>query len=137
MDWWIVACAVTIAGSAALLLSLGDPISDLVAAFIGSAVFLSIGLRTVAVANQVLTVWFGLIPKRFHVPEIETCRVAHHETFTRRRDKRLRAWCVTDGRCVELTMKNGRIHRIGAIRPRYICDLLALQGVARCEQPEP
>lgn len=137
IDWWMVATGSAMLATASAMSLCGGPVSNLAWALLAGAVFECVGMRTVSVGANALTLWFGFIPKRFRVTDIISCSVAHHETFRRRRDKRVRAWCVTDGRCVQLTMRNSTIYRIGAIRPSHICELLGLMGVARAEQPEP
>lgn len=135
IDWWPVAASASLLATFAVLFVLRLPIAFLATGLPLCALFVCFGFRTVSITTLALKVWFCLIPKRFPISQIESCKVAQHELFRRRRGKRSRAWAITDGRCVELTLKNGKVHRIGAIRPSYICDLLALQGVTRTEAP--
>jgi hypothetical protein len=135
VDWWPIAASASVLATLVVLVLLRMPVALAAVGLLMCAAFLLFGFRTVMLNSSALSVWIGLIRKRFPISDIESCKVAHHPFFPLKRDKRLRGIAITDGRCVELRMSDGRIRRIGAIRPSHICDLLALQGVTRIETP--
>lgn len=82
-----------------------------------------LAVTVITVTPDALVLWRGLIPIRlalaeiqFSVPGIrEENPKPPHGTTT---------WCKLGSRCIDITMKNGRIYRLGALRPSYICRLI-------------
>jgi hypothetical protein len=101
-----------------------DSVGLLAAALLAVAVFASLSIRTLTVGAAAVTYRLGPVPLRYRAADVVSCMPAHHETFSRIRDKKMKVIGVTDGRCVEITMANGRVYRLAAIRPTHICELI-------------
>lgn len=72
---------------------------------------------------------FGMSKRQVAISEIECARPVHCQLLERLGQKRVRAFGNTTGRCLELTMKNGKVHVFGMLRPAYACKLLERAGV--------
>lgn len=130
IDWWFlpitpILLAMVLGLCTQRELAKGDMIMLLSSGVVATAVFLSLSIRTLSATLDLVTCKLGPIPWRFRTSDIVTCAPTHHETFAKQRDKKRKALGVTDGRCVEIAMKNGRIYRLGALRPNHICQLIA------------
>lgn len=87
--------------------------------------FFSVSRRTVVVTKDSVRLSAGIVRKCIRFAEIASFRPAQYEClFKKKRDRRTKALCIMDGRCVEITATDGKTYFLGALRPRHICDLI-------------
>lgn len=123
IDWWLVLIAAIVLAESIWWYLHGGLLKDLMMFPVGVLVLASMSVRIVKVTSTTLTYQCG-IPFRIAIADILSCVPAHHEPFIGFHDRRPKPFCVTDGRCIEITTKDGRICRLGALRPSHICQLV-------------
>ena len=124
VGWWFLSGAAVLA--VACLLSCLHRL-DIVTLVLGLAVLPVIGWsarRVVTVTDDALILSASIIRKRFPIREIESCAPALHQPLSNARKQGLWALSVMEGRCVEIRMTDGKVYRVGALRPEHICTLI-------------
>ncbi len=84
----------------------------------------SLGCNKLIVTPTAVTHWLGLFRIRLPVAEIESCVVGDPDAWGKARGVKMTSRRRRGERFVEITMKNGRVYRLGAIRPTHVRELI-------------
>ena len=93
----------------------------------------SLGCNVLAVTPDSATHWSSVFRIRLPVAEMESCVGGDRNSWGKPRGVKMTSRRKRGERFVEITMTNGRVYRLGALRPTHICQLI---GKPAPETPE-
>ena len=96
----------------------------------GACLVASLSRTAMTVTPMALTYRSGPVRIRLSVADMQTCAPGLPDDDPKPRGVKRTTWCKRGERCIEVTMKNGRIYRFGALRPNHICQLIGKPVVA-------
>lgn len=140
IDWWTLIGALfmlvfAIAPIALSLCSRSEAIACLLIGIPGAALIVSLSIHTIVITPTTLGFFLGPFRIRLTLKEMESCVVGRRDDEKKPRGIKRTTWCKRGERCIDVTMKNGRLYRLGALRPSHICELI--QQAAKDLPPAP
>ncbi len=93
-------------------------------ACLGSAFVISLSVTTLNATSQMLSFRTGLIRIQLPSLDIECCTPGFCDGERKPRGVKRTTVCRRGDRCIDITMKNGRVYRFEALRPTHICQLM-------------
>jgi hypothetical protein len=136
IDWWmmpglVVLCGIALVCLVAVIMSYAQgehpgigSLLRLAFIIVGAGLTVSMSRTALSVTPMAFTYWSGPVRIRLSVAEIETCVPGRRDDDERPRGVKRTSWCRRGQRCIEITMTNGRVYRLGALRPTHICQLV-------------
>ena len=99
----------------------------------GACFVASLSRTALSVTPMAITYRSGPVRIRLSVADMETCVPGLRGDGPKPRSVKRTTWCKRGERCLDITMKSGRIYRLGALRPNHICQLVGKPVVAEQE----
>jgi hypothetical protein len=137
VDWWHLSASLLLIAFLAVAVAVGVVLwingevpssAVLVCALVGfpaAALTGSLGRSELLVTPKAVTHRWGLFAVRLPLGDIETCGVGDVDAkWKRPRGVKMTSRRKRGGPFVEIAVKNGRVYRLGAIRPTHICHLI-------------
>jgi|GEM_PF-5640775 len=125
VDWPLVACWPILLAIWFSWYQQEQSVETVVMGALAVFVLVNVCIRRLTLTPTTLTYWPGvLLPYHLAIADILSCVPAHHEPGLDLRKTRPKGFLITDGRCMEITLKDGRICHFGALRPTHICAMI-------------
>lgn len=129
IDWWTLIGALFLLAFAltpivASLCPRNEATVCLLVGIPGTGLLVSLSVRVLRVTTQTLIYWLGPFRIRLPLSEMKSCMPGRRDEEKKPRGMKRTTWRKRGERCVDITMKNGRVYRLGTLRPSHICELI-------------
>jgi len=130
LDWWYLSSSLILLVFTLTVMALAIAARDtgliagMAAAICGVVVVATLGCNVLIVTPTAVSHWFGLFRIRVPIADMESCVLGDPEPGRRPRGVKMTSRCKRGERRVEIRMTNGRVYRLGALRPSHICELI-------------
>lgn len=129
-DWSTLPSALAMMGAGGIGVVSGisthlDRVLTMSAGVLAGCLFVSLSRSTLTVTATAITHRWGFFATRVRVSDVDSCIVGDRETQPKRsKDVKIVSRRKRGGRFVEIRTRDGRIYRLGAIRPTHVCALI-------------
>lgn len=124
IDWLIAVVAILLAILSLLHLMFLHRHDHAIFGIIASVILVSFTYRKVSISTDGISFSCSLIRKRFNIGDIIDCQYIRPQVWHRPGSEHPRAICVTSGRCLQVTTRDGKKHVFGMLRPSLACSLI-------------